>query len=633
MEGRGVTHASFLRLPYFHNAAEWHVIVDEVFQADQGFDFNMPYTHSLITRAFEVVPHNAEYGRVIPSDLSYLDTVSRNRLGDEMYTKLSTFAATVQSPHWETFVLDSTYQRLIREERSGKSKLLAFAVLQPSIFEPFRTVTVMGACFKESMLYRLWTNQGVHFETHRAIELQVRYTTHPNDNLLTILYLFDGAWSKNQRNKIIEGDDGTCSVIDACVPLIRAEFANEPFLWLGNKDLPDDYMGDGIRLPNQPHGLNAYQHINNCVVVSALNPNPSHFKFLASQGVDGDEVRDSYYHQAIYQAYLRTAERDLSSRAEKKLIVMDKQAADWLVTLFPRARVGQLGSRIKPVSNPVGRPKKHADAAARQRACRERKRLRNMLELDAINGTTMALTTAQQVVPDIGHIAHPGLAAIQAMKPESVTGTETVSIFASIYSTEPSYHLDYENVDEFVAALKGVWRETIAGKEDNMLLSPATFDATLSEDTSRGKANVRYIRGLWLDNDGGDLPYGEFAKLFPRLRMVCMNTFSTAPGNERYRVFIPTTHAMTVAVHAEIMGQIERIMNNAGYFSDKQIERSRDRAGKRKHGFDLSKFVPNSLFYAPSQASDPAAQLLQGVQERRPGSPGPLLLCQHQHSE
>ena len=417
------------------------------------------------------------------------------------------------------------------------------------------------------------------------------------------------------------------------MPLIRAEFANEPFLWLGNKDLPDDYMGDGIRLPNQPHGLNAYQHINNCVVVSALNPNPSHFKFLASQGVDGDEVRDSYYHQAIYQAYLRTAERDLSSRAEKKLIVMDKQAADWLLTLFPRARVGQLGSRIKPVSNPVGRPKKHADAAARQRACRERKRLRNMLELDAINGTTMALTTARQVVPDIGHIAHPGLAAIQAMKPESVTGTETVSIFASIYSTEPSYHLDYESVDEFIAALKGVWRETIGGKEDNILLSPATFDATLSEDTSRGKANVRYIRGLWLDNDGGDLPYGEFAKLFPRLRMVCMNTFSTAPGNERYRVFIPTTHAMTVAVHAEIMGQIERIMNNAGYFSDKQIERSRDRAGKRKHGFDLSKFVPNSPVLCPQSGERSRTQLLQGVQERRSGSPGPLLLCQHQHPE
>ena len=316
--------------------------------------------------------------------------------------------------------------------------------------------------------------------------------------------------------------------------------------------------------------------------------------------MNGDDVRDSYYHQAIYQAYLRTSERDPSSQAEKKLIVMDKQAADWLLTLFPRAQVGKLGSAIKPVSNPVGRPKKHEDAAARQRACRERKRLQNMLELDAINGTTMALTTAQQVVPLIGPVTHPGLAAIKAMKPEG--GTETVSIFASIYSTEPSCHLNYESVDEFIGALKGIWRETVADKEDNILLSPATFDPSLSEGTSRGKENVRYIRGLWLDNDGGDLPYVEFVKLLPRLRMVCMNTFSTAPGNERYRVFIPTTHAMTVAAHAEIMAQIERIMNNAGYFSNKQIERSPDRAGKRKHGFDLSKFVPNSLFYAPCQA-------------------------------
>ena len=31
------------------------------------------------------------------------------------------------------------------------------------------------------MLYRLWTNQGVRFEAHRAIESQVRYTTHQND--------------------------------------------------------------------------------------------------------------------------------------------------------------------------------------------------------------------------------------------------------------------------------------------------------------------------------------------------------------------------------------------------------------------------------------------------------------------
>ena len=111
------------------------------------------------------------------------------------------------------------------------------------------------------------------------------------------------------------------------------------------------------------------------------------------------------------------------------------------------------------------------------------------------------------------------------------------------------------------------------------------------------------MRGVWLDNDGGDLPHQEFAALFPRLRMVAMNTYLTAPGNERYRVFIPTTASMPVAVHAEIMRIIEQTLNHAGYFQAKQIERAKGRTGMRRHGFDLSKFVSSSLFFLPSQAA------------------------------
>ena len=86
-----------------------------------------------------------------------------------------------------------------------------------------------------------------------------------------------------------------------------------------------------------------------------------------------------------------------------------------------------------------------------------------------------------------------------------------------------------------------------------------------------------------------------------------MNTYSTAPGNERYRVFIPTRAAMPVAVHAEIMRIIEQTLNHAGYFSAKQIERAKGRTGMRRHGSDLSKFVSSSLFFLPSQAAAPEA--------------------------
>ena len=39
-----MTHAAFQRLPYWHHKDEWHVIVDEIFQADRAFDFNLSVT-------------------------------------------------------------------------------------------------------------------------------------------------------------------------------------------------------------------------------------------------------------------------------------------------------------------------------------------------------------------------------------------------------------------------------------------------------------------------------------------------------------------------------------------------------------------------------------------------------------
>ena len=53
-------------------------------------------------------------------------------------------------------------------------------------------------------------------------------------------------------------------------------------------------------------------------------------------------------------------------------------------------------------------------------------------------------------------------------------------------------------------------------------------------------------RGIWLDNDGGDLTHQEFARLFPRLRMVISNSYSSTAEKPRWRVFIPTTIAMPI---------------------------------------------------------------------------------------
>ena len=59
---------------------------------------------------------------------------------------------------------------------------------------------------------------------------------------------------------------------------------------------------------------------------------------------------------------------------------------------------------------------------------------------------------------------------------------------------------------QFIGGLRWWHQFSYERKEANGLISPSIFDQSLSEDTSRGLANIRAIQGIWLDNDGGDLP-------------------------------------------------------------------------------------------------------------------------------
>ena len=111
---------------------------------------------------------------------------------------------------------------------------------------------------------------------------------------------------------------------------------------------------------------------------------------------------------------------------------------------------------------------------------------------------------------------------------------------------------------------------------------------------------------IWLDNDGGDLTHEEFARLFPRLRMVIITSYSSTSANPRWRVFIPTTVAMPIAAHKAIGEQIMRTLNRDGYWSQKQLETNERIKSRKHHGFDMGKLAPSSLFYLPCQAQNPA---------------------------
>jgi hypothetical protein len=92
--------------------------------------------------------------------------------------------------------------------------------------------------------------------------------------------------------------------------------------------------------------------------------------------------------------------------------------------------------------------------------------------------------------------------------------------------------------------------------------------------------------------------------MFPHLTMVIHNSASSTAQCPRWRAIIPTTCALSVDAHREIMSQMRQALNRRGFFDEKQLEKRAEKgmAGKC-HGFDPSKYNATSMFYLPTQAS------------------------------
>ena len=229
----------------------------------------------------------------------------------------------------------------------------------------------------------------------------------------------------------------------------------------------------------------------------------------------------------------------------------------------------------------------HASDAARNAAYRDRRKADLLAQLDEVNGT-LCETKLPYSYKDI------------SSRPDGKFGG---SVFADIYSKLALDQAGALAVGDFVAWLRDL-HDRITPKDRAFLWSPAEFDPDMASDTSRGLANIKAIWGIWLDCDGGDLQPHEFAAMFPHLTMVMYNSASSTKEAPRWRAVIPTTCAMTIDVHRDILMQLMKALNRRGYYSKKQLEKRAQRGlGGKLHGFDPSKFAACSLFYLPVQAA------------------------------
>lgn len=543
-----------------------------------------------------------------------LDHIARNPHGDALFDVLGPLAHRLSSDHYDVHTRQDRFECLMRGKMNNAS-LSTYSILKPSIFEGFAGTVVASACFEDTMFHRLYTGMGVRLEpVSERLRESLRYDRHDNGHLITVYYATEEDWSKSYRDKQVEDESGIpAKVLDKVRRVVISVMDGEAVAWMGNKDIVDSFFAHvkGERLPNTPHGLNSFQHIHHVVVISALNPPPDHFRFMEGRCVSGAEMKTAHYRTAVYQAVMRCSIRNPADATPKRVVVMDRATAEWLADLFPGAAVEPLpGMGALPAKGKPGRPRKHRDPAEKTSAYRERQRREYLVQLDLINETSFEVG----MYPWFNEEVRSQMSELRCdentyKEGENVTRKSSTSgtAYESIYSNVPIDHIPLLDEDEeFIAFLLDMHGRVLDNKEDSGLISPAHFDPAKVADKKRGLDNITHLRGIWLDNDGGDLGYAEFARLFPYLRVVVWNTYSHTPEKPRWRAFILNTCAMSMEVHRLIIRQIAKVLNREGYWGEKQLEKRPNVKSPRCHGFDEGKFNAASLFYFPCQAKDPA---------------------------
>ena len=587
-----ITHTAFKRLTPTFMKYKWKVIVDEIPEVTSFFLKSLPYEHQIITRSINHIPdRSTRYGQLVSGDLRMLSSIAHNEGKDEVRNTFQSLANKVLSKDWITFTNSIPYSALISETNKAQY-LETFSILQPSIFSDFKSVTIAGACLKETLLYKLWSQRGVQFhETHGD---RLRFRAHLNGSEVELLWATKRNWSK----WLAEEKEGR--VLKAVENAVLNEFGDNQFLFSQNKSMKlFDGKPQARCLPNDPHGLNSFQEFENVAFLSARNLTPSQIKFLeVMMGVTGDVVHSAIHKQSAYQAIMRGALRDPNNHNLKRVFVPDLGTAKWLQGLFPgsslRKIITELGDEIdRSIKDGKTRAKTGAE---RTRLYRERRK-----EEEAFLKAPL-----HSLDPPCHLLVAKNISTFRCdEKTISLNSKNVTNFYGTLWKNEkerfPSniFVLDsLEDFEEFMVHLAAT--EGYKKKTDIPLISPSLFLPRDGIKSHRGFANVELSNGIFLDFDDGDLLPSEIPPLLPFLKMTILASHSSTSAHPRFRVYIPTETIMSGEQYRCIARMLVTEIEAAGY-------RDRGTIGDSKiHGIDKSKLNPTDLFRLPCQPKDPS---------------------------
>jgi hypothetical protein len=368
-----ITHQTFLTLPYWHNANFWEVIVDEIPQIHTEWVLKLPVNHKTITDHIVLGETYCGYAPISikPGSEAVVARIAENQFGDDQDKLFQELASNLMmNDRWSTVIALDGYTKTMSGLSKTTNNLHTHSLLRPEQFEKFKSFTVMGAMFTESVMYKIWSKT-VDFTEHTAIASGLKSRAHSNGSLLKVRYLFETNWSKGLRDSAVNNR----KIYGVVKDKVLEEMGDAMFIYAANND---DVKGlnAGIRLSTKSHGINSYKGIHNAAFLSALNANGPSFAFMKSNNISSTEMTEAQYLQSLYQFVMRTSLRDEADTNVKTILVMDKRGADYLARHFPGCTVEQVEGVDAPVAKKSGRTSSGDAKTASERMKEYRSRMK-----------------------------------------------------------------------------------------------------------------------------------------------------------------------------------------------------------------------------------------------------------------
>ncbi|WP_311273223.1 MULTISPECIES: hypothetical protein [unclassified Rhizobium] len=253
---------------------------------------------------------------------------------DQKKPSLPKVLETAWSSNYRTLLSASSYTKFMYAD--GK-RLTFFVLMKASIFDGFKSVTVMGANFTDSLFFLVLSSE-INFVPHPAIK--GRYSDHSNKADQTSIYYFSKADCTKGLLETIGAqpffDKASAAVDTICSEAHHIYTFNNPEKVKGILQQPYEWKSkNGIKVSPDPRGWNELQDRNVAVHLAALNYSPMDFSFFANfLLISADEAVRSMTFERIYQFFGRTSFRNMESSEAVSFFVFDQRQATWLQKLI-----------------------------------------------------------------------------------------------------------------------------------------------------------------------------------------------------------------------------------------------------------------------------------------------------------